>query len=447
MYGTGHFIANTGGASWTNPINAYGADEPSDDLAGTLVNAADGATSDDLQINSFNLLAEEGGPIPEGATITRVTGAFRWRIANSGGALDDYRGKLFFAMRTQAAAKLSVEAGGTTAAKTSSPITETVMDTGGTLAVPQTLFTRAELSNANFLMVAQGRTQSGLVGRSFPEVMWMRVVVEWVIFADRAGTATSNVVSAGVATAGSLSGGTASSASVATGAPKVTASTSGQAASTANATAAAGSRVTQTGSASASASASAAGTSRVTQGATATATATARGSTTLTATVPGGAASTAFATGTVSSTVTQTGTATATAYATGAAGSLVTNGATASAAAFAGGVVTATATASATATANAVATGIGRAFSFAIAGTTFDQFGGILSGVRVDVYRTVDHAHMGRTTSDAQGRFAVAIPNQPETFWHRDRLDGTPVRVATTDDDLTLIETQVQGPP
>lgn len=67
--------------------------------------------------------------------------------------------------------------------------------------------------------------------------------------------------------------------------------------------------------------------------------------------------------------------------------------------------------------------------------------------VRVDVYRTSDHAHMGRDTTDATGEYAVAIPftgNELETFWARFYQAGTPNRFATTDEDLELIEAVIQ---
>ncbi len=54
---------------------------------------------------------------------------------------------------------------------------------------------------------------------------------------------------------------------------------------------------------------------------------------------------------------------------------------------------------------------------------------------------------MGRDTSDAVGEYAVAIPftgNEGAVFWARFFQAGAPVRFATTDEDLELIEAIVQ---
>lgn len=95
--------------------------------------------------------------------------------------------------------------------------------------------------------------------------------------------------------------------------------------------------------------------------------------------------------------------------------------------------------------------GEGRVFSYAIAGYSRNgATGATIPNVRVDVYRTRDHAHMGRVASDVNGAYTVAIPyteNSMETFWARFREDGSPARLATTDEDLTLIESLIAGPP
>lgn len=71
-----------------------------------------------------------------------------------------------------------------------------------------------------------------------------------------------------------------------------------------------------------------------------------------------------------------------------------------------------------------------------------------IQGARVDVYRTADHAHMGRVFTDVTGLYTVAIPyvgNETATFWARTRLPGTsPRAVDCTDEDLTLVQTVVQ---
>jgi len=158
----------------------------------------------------------------------------------------------------------------------------------------------------------------------------------------------------------------------------------------------------------------------------------------------------AFTTGILTATVIKAGeVADAQAFATGAPKPLILTVGSSTAQAMVSGVLTPIfALVGNTATTNAFATGIARAFSFAISGYTRNAAGTLLGGVRVDIYRKSDHAHMGRVTSDPTAAYySLAIPNTAQVFWCRFYLIGPPDRFDTTIDDLVLVESQTQGPP
>lgn len=161
----------------------------------------------------------------------------------------------------------------------------------------------------------------------------------------------------------------------------------------------------------------------------------------------GTAVATALATGSPAATANGDAIAVAYTFAQGGASQSVVQDSAATATAAASGGQSTIATIAGTGAATAIASGIARAYSFAISGFAYDQASVALAGVRVDIYRTSDHFHMGRVTTGPTGYYSLAIPNQPEVFWVRFYLAGPPETFDTTGDNLALVESQVQGPP
>ena len=133
------------------------------------------------------------------------------------------------------------------------------------------------------------------------------------------------------------------------------------------------------------------------------------------------------------------------------------SGGAAARAANAGSPTVVATTAPSGAIASSKAGGVARVYSFSISGVARSGSSNApISGVRCKVYRFSDDAVMGSAISDGSGYFAVPIAAQGssplgqninETFWIRYWKGGFPNMFATTDDNLTLVVSQVQGPP
>jgi hypothetical protein len=455
-------------AAWTNPANVQSPDgttSPDDnvDASGTATLLVPLGITDWAQ---FHLLAAEAGSvfsglkIPVGASILGLRFHFEVNPA-SGTPTQFYR----------------VRVGGATVTEQSTTATGRAVRTigygtlsaGSTHAMGNTFngrdlsteagqsAARADLADGTLELGSRG-SDSNAVTSSTIALDYAKVEVSWVLYANATGgaKATTTAADAGSTQLVTRSGGAKATTTAADAGSTQLVTRSGGAKATTIAGGSPHPLVTQPGGAKAAAATAgdAGSTQLVTQagGAKATASAAAIGSTQL-ITPTGGAKATTKAGG---SPKVQVSRGASGAYATATAGGsphpLVTqaggaNAATAGSDEGSTQLVTASGGAKATTKAGAGETTV---VSYAIAGYARDRATDaiITTGIRVDVYRTSNHQHMGRVTTGADGRYAVAIPhtgNETETFWVRFKQTGSPDRFATGREDLTLISTVVQA--
>lgn len=443
-----------GATGGTNPGNLSADDGANATTATTLVVAGPTITGD-----TWNLLEEDAGTpgpatgikIPAGASIVGVR--FQWGdMAFSG---------------TSPTATITANAGGTAFSQTGVSGNGTKTRGYGTLSAGSTyaggndffgsdlstnagqLSARADLADAVLTQTVQGT--GGGVGNGTTAVDYFRVQVEWVLKKDGAGTASSTSFTAGAVTAQATQAGTGRTDGFSSAVLSGTIMKVGDVAdSDAAVSGVASSTQSHTGSASSSASSSGTATVVATSGGPASSYSFGSGTMTMQATQAGSASGLSVATGVLTAIITEQGDVVdAQSFASGVATQTITRDGVGTSTAHASAESHPIATAYGQAGAEAIARGVARAYSFAISGYAYDQTETPLEGVRVDVYRTSDHQHMGRVFTDATGYYSYAIPNQPQTFWARFYSEGATDpqdQFDTTVDWLALVESQVQGP-
>lgn len=171
--------------------------------------------------HTFNLLAEEGGPIPAGATLVKVDieADYDMNVADS-------------LVANQASAHLRATQSGTVYSGLQSTRTQNdntnvaniiqTATTGGTVASPQTVLTRAQIATAaGFNISFSASLPTGSVNNLTVSLDYIAIYVEWVLFADReGGVASSGVAAATAKVQQTVAAAGAASSSLAAASPK-----------------------------------------------------------------------------------------------------------------------------------------------------------------------------------------------------------------------------------
>lgn len=209
-YATGHNVSASG-TTWNNPPNAYTAPHDDTNFAHQTLTASATSTPEgqDLWLRNWNLLAEEGGPIPNhpGVVIIGFTGSIRWQVANSTGVLDDARGWLLTQWQSPYGTGLanSQIVGDNVAARASSAWTTTQIVWSGTIEDPQStkpsggkFITRAMLANSQFQLSLSQELFAGILGTTTGRVAWASVVVTYVTVLTGTGPVSGVGLTSGV---------------------------------------------------------------------------------------------------------------------------------------------------------------------------------------------------------------------------------------------------------
>lgn len=442
-----------GDGPWVNPNNAK-----ANDGVNTTVSLSPLVFTERLTLSEFNLLSEDagalvgtGGKITDNASIVGVRYLYEYSLSSGQSPEITLAGLGHSAAGVAQAMAVRSYGWGTLGAGSTVNVGNTW--NGRNLSTDDgQIAARADLADPGLTLTIRGYNNTGLSNAQFA-VDHLRIEIEWVQKKDGAGVGTAfnsgtrnvgtmNVTASQPGLGSSFGFGSAlasaqvtlavarsSASAFSSGIQKPIISMVGSTATTSTFVSAVGSVITtRSGIATAS---------TFVGGGEAKAIANLRG------VVP----TTALATGEVKTTTGGQGIAVAYVFAQGGGAQSVVMESAATTTVAASGDQYSIATVSGSGATNAIATGVARAYSFAISGYVFDQDSFPIENVRVDVYRTNDHNHMGRVWTNVSGYFSLAIPSQPELFWTRSYLAGPPERFDTTGELLKLVESRVQGPP
>jgi hypothetical protein len=97
---------------------------------------------------------------------------------------------------------------------------------------------------------------------------------------------------------------------------------------------------------------------------------------------------------------------------------------------------------------DATISAIRRLFAYGLTGNVYNSTGtSTIAGASVYVFRTSDMTLVASLTTDAVGHWAAVLPNDAQTYYVRGHYTGTPHMVDTTDQEIPVVSSQVQGPP
>lgn len=191
--------------SWVSPQNAREADEP-DETTFTSATLTASQQADVRAYRNFALLAEDGGTIPAGATITSVLVEFRFQVSLSTGGLDNVTGTEHGRVYLDGVQLLNAAEGEQTVLSNTTVRTTTSWQTrtltwAGTLSAPQTTFDRADLAHGvggtglEPAIYGFEHAGGGAIGTATLRCAWVRVTAEWALVHEE----TGEVISTGVA--------------------------------------------------------------------------------------------------------------------------------------------------------------------------------------------------------------------------------------------------------
>lgn len=181
-----------GGKAWANPGNVTADDGTKS--AVTVSTVSGGLSSQNLHGSNYSVLEEEGGPIPAGATIIRVTGTVEFDISVTDSITANVATVTATLGRTGGTSHTLTRTQNDNTSATDVTLAPT---TGGTEAVPQTTFARADLDNdsANeVFMTLAVSLPTGALNSATCSCDYMRIAVEWILYAAEWGCTTEDEV-------------------------------------------------------------------------------------------------------------------------------------------------------------------------------------------------------------------------------------------------------------
>lgn len=198
--------SNIGAQTWSPVANVRDAN----DATAASASGGNATALDAYSWHSFGLLAEDGGTIPAGATITKLTVTYQVEANVAASPLNNGRfAQVWGQVRKSPTGTpiltgtpsghdttLSAAAGsyGTRAESSSNVASQdnrvVTLTWNGTASSPQTTFTRSDLADG-VLSVMLDADGGGVGGGLTHFAYWIKVEAEWVLVRTKAGTATA----------------------------------------------------------------------------------------------------------------------------------------------------------------------------------------------------------------------------------------------------------------